>query len=174
MTIFVTIFGFVHISVTISVTIFRFVHISVTISVTIFLYDKSVGNSFRHHPLATGRFVFTNRYSCLIFEVIYSLTIFVGKEFFLNSQYATTMTVDKAQHLHCFCHYHIAIIVYIWEIDCISTPIKSAVVGYLNMVFVLIELNRAVTAVITVTDGIHQQFSSSPVGIVHHIFLTCR
>ncbi len=104
------------------------------------------------------------------FEICFSVAI--GFQFILYRLDSTAITVYKTENFHSFCHHSIAVVVDIWKILRGRLAIQTSGIHYFYTIIILIELNRAISFIISVTYGIHQKLAGGPMRVIHYDFLT--
>ena len=100
------------------------------------------------------------------------LSIPVGAKFILDRLNTSAISVHEPKYLHAFSYNAVAVIVDIGKVFGRGFAIESSGIHYFDTVVILIELHRAISLVISVADGVHQQLASSPVWIIDNHFFT--
>ncbi len=112
---------------------------------------------------------------CRKMKLKFSLSVTIGFQFILNSLYSTTVSVYKTKNFHTFCNNTVTIIIDIREVFRCSFSIETSGIHYFNTVIVLIKLHRTIALIVSVANSVHQEFSSSPMRIIHfYLFSQCR
>ena len=106
------------------------------------------------------------------FKISSSVTII--SQFVLNRLYSATISIHESQDLHTFSHYSIPIVIHIGKILRSCFSIQASRIHNLNAIIILIKLNRTVSFVVSMTNGVHQQFTGRPMRIIKPHFFSKR